>query len=628
LFSSSENNLFQLSRLGNVPAILIGLLFLVLPLVYWPNFIEAASLPRYFLIGIVTTSALLVWLVSLSYQTQALVWQPAFWLVIAFFGWAAISTAWSPDAGTSLIEISQLASMTILSFLGLTLSRHPRFTSFILPAILTGGFIAAMLGVGQHYGFNPFEFRLNEKNIASTFINRNHAAVYFDLIIPIAVIGIIYFRTSSYSLLSSSTAGFGIAFLLVNKNRGSLLSFVVILCVFFIILLANKPFRRLILERLSAKRYYLIIAIAIPLLVSILPSRTAEELEWNTKLLELKVDSSTEIRFNAYINSLQPIQQHPLIGSGYGGFRKSFRPYATTIRPRTSLKEENVMGALHNDPLQYFVELGLPGFTLALLIYYTILRRGWPIRDSEIYPDKSILKLGLFLAIMAGGIHSLVDFPLRLPTSAAVFWFYLGSLLGLSATNTRTLSISPLLRKVLFGTGLIYLLFTLGFYFQYFKGSHYLYNATVNIHKNDCQNAAVAIENSMTQFDLNYVTQNRYAQIYTYCDFPVTTKLTAMDRILAYDETNTRARLTRGILNLQLHKTAEATQDLLYVVKVLPHRPLAYIGLGDIAVLEGRYQKAEHLYLAGLKRDPANSHARDMLNRISTLPKADNPKYQ
>jgi len=600
-------------------AILLAVLFFFLPLIYWPGFLEAASLPRYFAIGVIGALGLSLWAWAAWRKCLPIVWQCTFWLILAFFSWAAISTAWSPDAGTSLIDISQLAGMVILAFLGMQLATQPRFGSLLLPALLAGGLIAALIGVGQHFGFNPLNFRLNENNIASTFINRNHAAVYFDLILPLALIGIIYFRKTRYSFLSAATTSFSIAFLLVNKNRGSLLAFVIILLVFFLMLVTNKPLRQLITERLLINRRYLPIFLLVPLLVTLLPSTSQQQATWNTSLLEQKVDSSTRIRLNAYINSLPIIAQQPLTGTGYGGFRMSFRPYATAIRPRSSLTENNVMGALHNDPLQYFVELGLPGFTLALLIFFTTLRSAWPTRDSGNNPDTKILKLGLGLAIVAVGVHACVDFPLRLPSSAALSWFYIGSLLGLAAKKPQSITISPLLQKLLLGTGLGLLLFTFGFYSHYFQGSHNLYIATARIQKNDCPAAIAAIEHSFSAFSLNYVTQNRYAQIYTLCNLPVATKLQAMDLVLAYDPTNVRARLTRGALYLEQRNIIEAEKDLLYVVDILPHRPLAYLGLGDAAMQKHDYSAARHYYSAGLKRDPNNSYAQEMLHKLRAV---------
>ena len=549
-------------------------------------------------------------------QAIPLAWQHIFWLILAFFGWAAISTSWSPDPGSSLTEISQLGYMVILAFFGMQLATQREFVAWILPALLAGALIAALIGIGQHYGFNPFGLRMNERNIAATFINRNHAAVYFDLIIPLALFGIIYFRNNKYCILSATTTGASIAFLLVNKNRGSLLAFVISLIVLIGILLSNKPLRQLVIERLLSHRRALAIVVIIPLLVAFIPSTSNQQPQWNTQPLEKGLDSSSQIRLNAYINALPLVAQQPITGSGYGGFRMSYRPYTTAIRPQNSLTENNVIGALHNDPLQYLVELGLPGFTLAVLIFFMILRNAWPSRKSLNNPANEILRLGLLLAIVAAGIHACVDFPLRLPGSAALFWFFLGSLLGLSK-NRQPLSINPLIQKLLFGTGLGVLLFTLAFYFQYFRGSHHLYIATARIQKNDCPAAVSAIERSLSTFSLNYVTQNRYAQIYTLCrQLPLTTRIQTMNLVLTYDPTNVRARLTRGALYMEQRNLLEAEKDLLYVTDILPYRPLAYVVLGDVAVLKHNYPVAEHYYTAGLKRDPNNSHAKEMLRKL------------
>lgn len=603
----------------NSAVVLLALLFFSLPLIYWPGFLEAASLPRYFVIGIASAIGLTLWALTPLRKSVLVVWQRSFWLILAFFGWAAISTAWSPDPGTSLIEISQLAGMITLAFLGMQLANNDKFKSLLIPALLAGSLLAAMIGVGQHFGFNPFGLRLHPHNIASTFINRNHAAVYFDLIVPLAFAGILLYRSPKCLTLSAVSAGFAVAFLLVNKSRGSLLALTITIAVFLIFLITNKPLRTVVMERLTSKTRYVALALIIPLAIVLLPSSSDMQAEWETSLLEQKIDPSSRMRLNAYLNSLPLIAEQPLTGTGYGGFRMGYRPYSASLRPLTALQENNVMGALHSDPLQYFVELGVPGGILALLILFTTLHSAWPSYNQAGSNDKQIIKLGLLLTILVGGIHACVDFPLRLPTSAALFWFYLGSLLGLTTKQNNTTTISPALKKIFIVLGTISLLFTFSFYYHYFQSSHNLYIATARIQKNDCPTAVTAIERSFSAFSLNYVTQNRYAQIYTVCNLPVATKLQAMDLVLAYDPTNVRARLTRGALYIQQRNMIEAEKDLLYVVNILPHRPLAYLALGDAAVLKHDYSAARHYYSASLKRDPNNSYAREMLNKLEVV---------
>lgn len=603
----------------NSIVILLAILFFSLPLIYWPGILEAASLPRYFSVALASSLGFIFWAVYSLNRTIPVVWHSNFWLVLGFFSWAAISTAWSPDPGTSLIEISQLASMITLAFLGMQLANNNKFKSLLIPALLAGSLVTALIGIGQHFGFNPFGLRLHPHNIASTFINRNHAAVYFDLIPPLAVASILLYKSPKYLTLSAASAGFAVAFLLINKSRGSLLALTVTIALFLILLITNKPLRTVVMERLTSKIRYVALALIIPLVIILIPISSDKQAEWQTSLLEQKIDSSSKARLNAYLNSLPLVAQQPMTGTGYGGFRMGYRPYSASLRPQPTLQENNVMGALHNDPLQYFVELGIPGGILMLLIFFATLHSAWPNYNQVKSNDKQIIKLGLLLAILAGGIHACVDFPLRLPTSAALFWFYLGSLLGLTAKQNNASTISPALKKFFIVLGAGSFLFTFGFYYHYFQGSHNLYIATARIQKNDCPTAITAIERSFSAFSLNYVTQNRYAQIYTVCDLPVETKLEAMNLVLAYDPTNVRARLTRGALYLEQNNVSEAEKDLLYVVDILPHRPLAYLALGDAAVLKHDYSAARHYYSASLKRDPNNSYAREMLNKLEVV---------
>jgi tetratricopeptide (TPR) repeat protein len=281
------------------------------------------------------------------------------------------------------------------------------------------------------------------------------------------------------------------------------------------------------------------------------------------------------------------------------------------------LNENNVMASLHSDPLQYFVELGFPGGLLALAIFYLAIRKSWPSHSASDENNHNLLKLGLLLSLSAGAIHACIDFPLRLPTSAALYWFYLGAAFGLVSTQRNSLSPEyRLLRPVLISIGLIYLLFTLGFYYQYFHGSRELLSASISLKKKQCDLAKASIDRSLQAFDLNYVTQHRYTQVYAYCDFPAQVKLNAMNKVLAYDSTNLLARLTRGVLNIRLNNPDIAESDLLFVAEKLPHRPLAYQALGDVALLKDDIEAAKYLYAAALKRDPDNINVQAMLTSL------------
>ena len=93
--------------------------------------------------------------------------------------------------------------------------------------------------------------------------------------------------------------------------------------------------------------------------------------------------------------------------------------------------------------------------------------------------------------------------------------------------------------------------------------------------------------------------------------------LAAMNRVLNYDSTNARARLTRATLYLENRKLKLASTDFNYLIVALPHRPSAYLGLGDIATLKKDYSTARKYYEKVQILEPANQKAIFMLKQFN-----------
>lgn len=604
-----------------VPITLISVLFLVLPLVYWPGLFEAASVPRYFLIGLVGCLTLVLW--AITKPGRPLNWHPGFSLILGFFGWAAISTSWSPDPGTSLIDITQLFSMIVLAFLAMQLSVFPTFIKLIIPAILTGAALTALIGIGQYFGFNPFEFRKNANSIPATFINPNHAAVFFDFIPPLSLTAIFFYQRPALRWLAATTLGLSLAYLLISMSRGSMLAFAVVVLALMLAVVLKPEIKSQFKLRLQIRYKEIILAALIPLMVFFpLPGventhKGGATSKWNTTLLEGKIDKSTNYRFAMYLNSLPAIIDQPFTGLGYGGVRVGFQPYTSSLLPTNLRTQDTVLRELHSDPLQYFVELGLPGGLLAATIFFVLLRGGWNAISSPTLKAQQFVVLGFWLGIIACGVHALVDFPLRLPASAAMFWLSAGVLLGMDTTRQFQLA-GKSLRPLISIIGITGVLFSLFFYKAYLTANQDLYNTIVKLQKGECVAAAQASEQGLDTFSSDFMLLTVHAQVYSVCSFPPSQKLAVMNRVLALDPSNLRARLTRAELYNQANQPQIAIAEFEKITHVLPHSPYAYAGLGDSALLQGDSLKARHYYQVALKRKADFKYAKNQLVELDS----------
>ena len=78
--------------------------------------------------------------------------------------------------------------------------------------------------------------------------------------------------------------------------------------------------------------------------------------------------SSVSTRLSKWINSMAIIKDHPLLGVGLGSFHAAYPYYHKSIIDDFTYSRRFWFGGLHNDPLEYLVELGLTGFVLILFV--------------------------------------------------------------------------------------------------------------------------------------------------------------------------------------------------------------------------------------------------------------------
>ena len=612
-------------------AALMGILLVVVPLLYFANIRDYSSLPRYALLGVATTLGLGVWALGRARLPRTAVWWPSLFVPITLLLlWAGASAAWSVDPDNTAIELLQLLTFAIVAFIGAQLAHQPlRTLVWVFAAAVGGGALASGIGLMQYYGYNPGGY-VQFSAPASTFTNKNFAALYLDLIPAIAVSLILIAETRIGRWLSALGLGLCLCFLVISRTRGSWLGLIMAIVGLLLALLCKPALRAMLLT--AAKKVWrpLLAAVLIPVVVLAVPTSHGRG-DYKIKAIVTGApDLSIETRIDAYRNALYMLRENPIFGTGFGGFRLGFRPNMFKVAPTPMATEDNVMARLHSDPLQLFVELGIPGGLLGLLIYLWAIVLAWRLTDNAQDPVFRWLGLGLFLALVASGAHACVDFPLRKPTSAFVFWLFLGIVAGLDQKQGNKQGY-VLRRSALTACAVVGLAlgaYAVGFYSKYVISSHDLLVAERAYNTNDCRTARRAIDQGMRTFGLDYGSQMEFVSVYSFCDIPDSTKLTAMNQALAYDPTNTRALLTRGNLYLRSGRLAEAAKDFNAVVQLLPDRASGFVGLGRTLLARGELSSARQFLGWALQADPRNGEAKNLLDTLnSTVPPPQDPGH-
>jgi len=137
------------------------------------------------------------------------------------------------------------------------------------------------------------------------------------------------------------------------------------------------------------------------------------------------IDISLDSRWALYSQVWDAILQRPLLGYGGGSFYWSFAPFA-----HPPLLGDVEWTKAHSTVLQWWFELGLVAGSVPLLLYggtlFSLIRRAFQ-RESW------YLNLAAIGALVAAGLHSLIDFQLEIPANA----YFAILLIGIGLSGRR-----------------------------------------------------------------------------------------------------------------------------------------------------------------------------------------------
>jgi O-antigen ligase len=300
----------------------------------------------------------------------------------------------------------------------------------LLLALLATGCVIAVLGLLQQasgttklywwwqplFGGAPF----------GPYVNRNHAAGYLAMVIPVGLGwlwgqlgprdrglvgwgGVAYLKhvmsgRDGWRLLLVFALVNMAAALLVSASRGGIISLSVALVGFTLpVGLPQRPERRLGLVVLPV---LLIGVLTYAIWLGVGPT------------LE-RFSQSDEGRPLIWSGTLTLIDDYPLLGTGLGTYVSSFRRHKPTL-------DAGLVDHAHNDYLELLAETGVVGFLIVVgslgWFSWRTLKR-WSARHD---PEIRGLVLGGLAGGLAIGVHSLVDFNLHIPANALTFAVLLG----------------------------------------------------------------------------------------------------------------------------------------------------------------------------------------------------------
>ena len=136
-------------------------------------------------------------------------------------------------------------------------------------------------------------------------------------------------------------------------------------------------------------------------------------------------DESNQVRFRLWQHAIDYTKHHPIIGSGIGNWKIASIPYQRTIT-----NDLYVPVHAHNDFLEVFAELGIPGGLLYLSLFICVIVFTYKTFYSKADEETKLIAVFSLMAFTGYAVDALFNFPLERPISQVFFAFIVAVNIG------------------------------------------------------------------------------------------------------------------------------------------------------------------------------------------------------
>ncbi len=308
---------------------------------------------------------------------------------------------------------------------------------FLLILLVLNGLALAALGLAQIFTGAEKIFWLIDhpaRHTIASFVYRNHAAAYFNLMIGLSGgLALYYFHEGRLMLRRSDPSGlflfFAVAIFIVvilSLSRAGVVMGTMTLLGLFCVFLFFALFQQ---STASNKA----VAVFIMALVVAFGGYAAGRIDYEALIdrfdrLSRIDDFAWEIRWSATVSTARMFADNWLFGWGAGGFRWIFPAYMDVESGHEVFQGGYLWEFAHSDVVQFPAELGVVGmgFILFSLAYFGLQLAS---RRTLINPLSLFVLFTLFVTVL----HSTVDFVFQNPAILTTWW----ALLALTAVLVR-----------------------------------------------------------------------------------------------------------------------------------------------------------------------------------------------
>ncbi|MBF0450876.1 MAG: tetratricopeptide repeat protein [Candidatus Magnetomorum sp.] len=438
---------------------------------------DFANLPQSMFIRIGSLSLIIVWLIKESlYRQSRLYLLPIHIPLVLFLIWSAVTMSWAANVFEGVVTWLMWIGPFMAFLLFFHSMKNKQECMYILMAVLVSGIAVALLGIGQ-YLFDVTWVPQVAKPSA-TFANKNMAAHYMVLTIPLAIGFFLSSKTHVSHWFFALTTALMTAFLFYTRARAGWLAFVVEIILFGGLLYWN---RRTLDHRIIWNRNKVLALIAALVLTVVMIHFNSQGFSWELarqynrvikdakKLLtieeaddSIKIDvtgkekkdqpdaeeiveavkkktegreSSFAGRFAIFRNSWEMIKDYFIKGVGLGNHKVYYPLYFRKVVVERWFSEQFQLTNAHNDYIQTWSETGTIGMLFLLMFAVGTIYMIKRILDHE--KENRFTIIGIAVCIAGLHVNAFFSFPFQRALPPLLLMIYLAVIGALYVHYTK-----------------------------------------------------------------------------------------------------------------------------------------------------------------------------------------------
>lgn len=608
------------------------LMIVLVPVTVFPGVMEIALYPRFLILSILTLFLATLWFIkTISTGAQPVVITPLSLPILFFLIINLVSIKAAINLHTALFPLAQLLLLIILYFAIIKNFSPDRLYPLLYAWTGVGGLIAAV-GICQYLGLGFSWMPASSTGMpAVTFGNRNMAAMFTIMTLPVA--GFVFYRsrTQRNDVLAGIPLVLLVVFLLYTRTRGAWVGLSgALLAVGTVMILIDRKqqgYIKSLFDRMRRPSKLMIIVIGTATVIGMsflksnikeISGRKSTLFSTTSSILEGGGDKG---RMGMWRVSLEMFADNAnwLSGLGLNNWYINYPWYAGghLINVKTAPFRP------HNDFIWILTETGIIGFgiylwllvTAGILVFKILQKTG----DKRIITATLVFLTGL-LAITG---HSLFSFPRERITISMLFWILLAFITVLyrhvqgSDENDGDGTKKNRFNRgaVLTGIMIIIVLGTVDVGWRHLMNDRYLYRGLILYEDQKYSGALDALSRAESIFPGNWKVHYTVGLCYLGQD-DYDSAIAWFKRCLTYHPFYANAHYNLALAYTRKLDYVNALTHYLRAIEVFPRFVKAHYNMGTVWHYVGKLTEAENEYLTSIELDSTLAPAYNNLGAL------------